>query len=110
VKLENISESTCLLAVQGPKAPELVQRLTSVDLSAIGYYKFAVGDFAGMKNVIISETGYTGEKGFELYFSNKEIDATQIWATIMENGSDLGIKPAGLGARDTLRLEMGFAL
>ncbi|TNE71823.1 glycine cleavage system aminomethyltransferase GcvT [bacterium] len=110
MKLENISDTTCLLAVQGPKAPELVQRLTSVDVSSIGYYKFAVGDFAGMNNVIISETGYTGEKGFELYFSGKGIDANAVWDVLMEKGADLGIKPAGLGARDTLRLEMGYAL
>lgn len=110
VIVEDVSQDMCLLAVQGPKAPELVQRLTSVDVSSIGYYKFAIGDFAGMQDVIISETGYTGEKGFELYFTKNGIDALNIWNTIMETGSDLGIKPAGLGARDTLRLEMGFAL
>lgn len=110
VVLENISDSTCLLAVQGPKTHELIQRLTSVDVSAIGYYKFVIGEVAGIKNVIISETGYTGEKGFELYFSEKDGNPLELWNTLMKTGEDLGIKPAGLGARDTLRLEMGFAL
>lgn len=110
VTLKNVSDETCLLAIQGPKSIEVVQKLTSVDVASIGYYRFAQGDFAGMQNVLISETGYTGEKGFEIYFKNEGIDAVHVWNTIMEAGAECGIKPAGLGARDTLRLEMGFAL
>lgn len=107
-ELENASDKTAQLAIQGPKAVEVLQRLTSVDLSAIPYYSFVAGEFAGCKNVIISNTGYTGAGGFELYFYNS--DAMTIWNAIFEAGKPEGIKPVGLGARDTLRLEMGFCL
>lgn len=107
-ELENASDKTAQLAIQGPKALEVLQRLTSVDLSAIPYYSFVTGEFAGCKNVIISNTGYTGAGGFELYFYNS--DAMTIWNAIFEAGKPEGIKPIGLGARDTLRLEMGFCL
>lgn len=106
--LENSSDRTAQLAIQGPKATEVLQRLTSVDLSAIPYYSFTTGEFAGCKNVIISNTGYTGAGGFELYFYNE--DGMKIWNAIFEAGKPEGIKPIGLGARDTLRLEMGFCL
>ncbi|MCD7977031.1 MAG: glycine cleavage system aminomethyltransferase GcvT [Tannerellaceae bacterium] len=107
-ELENSSDNTGQLAVQGPKAKEVLQRLTSVDLSAIPYYSFVTGEFAGCKNVIISNTGYTGAGGFELYFYPE--DGIKIWNAIFEAGQPEGIKPVGLGARDTLRLEMGFCL
>ena len=107
-ELENSSDRTAQLAIQGPKATEVLQRLTSVDLSAIPYYSFTTGEFAGCKNVIISNTGYTGAGGFELYFYNE--DGMKIWNAIFEAGKPEGIKPIGLGARDTLRLEMGFCL
>ena len=107
-EFENSSDRTAQLAIQGPKATEVLQRLTSVDLSAIPYYSFTTGEFAGCKNVIISNTGYTGAGGFELYFYNK--DGMKIWNAIFEAGKPEGIKPIGLGARDTLRLEMGFCL
>jgi len=106
--LENSSDRTAQLAIQGPKATEVLQRLTSVNLSAIPYYSFTTGEFAGCKNVIISNTGYTGAGGFELYFYNE--DGMKIWNAIFEAGKPEGIKPIGLGARDTLRLEMGFCL
>lgn len=107
-ELENASDKTSQLAIQGPKALEVLQRLTPVDLSAIPYYAFVTGEFAGCKHVIISNTGYTGAGGFELYFYNS--DAMAIWNAIFEAGKPEGIKPVGLGARDTLRLEMGFCL
>ena len=107
-ELENSSSKTGQLAIQGPKALEVLQRLTPVDLSAIPYYAFTTGEFAGCKNVIISNTGYTGAGGFELYFYVE--DAMTIWKAIFEAGKPEGIKPIGLGARDTLRLEMGFCL
>ena len=107
-ELENSSDRTAQLAIQGPKATEVLQRLTSVDLSAIPYYSFTTGEFAGCKNVIISNTGYTGAGGFELYFYNE--DGMKIWNAIFDAGKPEGIKPIGLGARDTLRLEMGFCL
>lgn len=106
--LENVSDRISQLAVQGPKALEVLQNLTSVDLSAIRYYTFAVGEIAGVKDVIISATGYTGAGGFELYFENSY--AESMWHAIFASGKDLGIKPIGLAARDTLRLEMGFCL
>ncbi len=106
--LENASEHTAQLAVQGPKATELLQRLTSVNLSEVPYYHFTVGDFAGVPHVIISNTGYTGAGGFELYFYPEH--GVNIWNALFEIGKDLGIKPIGLGARDTLRLEKGFCL
>lgn len=107
-ELENASDRIGQLAVQGPKATAVLQRLTPVDLSAIPYYSFTVGEFAGVPNVIISNTGYTGAGGFELYFYDK--DAAAIWNAVFEAGKPEGIKPIGLGARDTLRLEMGFNL
>jgi len=108
--LENLSEKYCLLAVQGPNSKEILQKLTSVDLYSIGFYKFKTGDFAGLSSVIISETGYTGEPGFELYFRNDSGDPLSAWNAIMDAGVDSGLIPCGLGARDTLRLEMGYAL
>lgn len=107
-ELENSSDRIGQLAVQGPKALATLQKLTPVDLSSIPYYTFKVGEFAGVPNVILSNTGYTGAGGFELYFYPQ--DALRIWDTIFEAGAEFGIKPVGLGARDTLRLEMGFCL
>lgn len=106
--MRNISDDYSLLAIQGPKAVEAMQQLTSVDLSAIKYYHFEVADFAGIDHVIISATGYTGSGGFEIYAKNSEIE--QIWNRVFEAGAAFGIKPIGLAARDTLRLEMGFCL
>jgi aminomethyltransferase len=106
--LENASDNMAQLAVQGPKAQATLQKLTDVDLSAIPYYAFVTGKFAGVDNVIISNTGYTGCGGFELYFYPNH--AVKIWDAIFEAGAELGIKPIGLGARDTLRLEAGFPL
>ena len=108
VDLENASDRMAQLAVQGPRAKEALQSLTSVDLDSIPYYTFKVGDFAGANNVIISATGYTGAGGFELYFNNEH--AGIIWDAIFEAGKEFGIQPIGLGARDTLRLEMGYCL
>lgn len=107
-ELENASDRMAQLAIQGPKATEVLQRLTPVDLSSIPYYAFTTGEFAGCPQVIISNTGYTGAGGFELYFYPE--DAKKIWDAIFEAGKPDGIKPIGLGARDTLRLEMGFCL
>ncbi|WP_455584925.1 glycine cleavage system aminomethyltransferase GcvT [Bacteroides sp.] len=107
-ELENSSDRTAQLAVQGPKAILALQKLTDINLSEIPYYTFKVGEFAGEKNVIISNTGYTGAGGFELYFYPDA--AEQIWKAVFEAGEEFGIKPVGLGARDTLRLEMGFCL
>jgi aminomethyltransferase len=106
----NQSDDTCLLAVQGPKSVETLQKLTDLDLSDIGFYSFKGGKLAGMDNVIFSATGYTGEKGFELYFDKNQVNPDAVWNAIMEAGEEFGIEPCGLGARDTLRLEMGFAL
>ncbi|MES2761135.1 MAG: glycine cleavage system aminomethyltransferase GcvT [Bacteroidota bacterium] len=108
VDMKNISEETSLLAIQGPKAMETLQKLTDVKLADIPYYSFAKGKFNGIDNVVISNTGYTGAGGFEIYFKNE--DAEKIWDAIFEAGKEFGIKPIGLGARDTLRLEMGFCL
>lgn len=108
VEMKNISDRTSLLAVQGPKAAEALQSLTDIDLGAMEYYTFRKGLFAGVENVLVSATGYTGAGGFELYFDNKH--AHHIWSEIFRAGEPLGIRPAGLGARDTLRLEMGFCL
>ena len=107
-EMRNLSDDYSLLAIQGPKAVEAMQSITSVNLSEIKYYHFEVADFAGVDNVIISATGYTGSGGFEIYFRNE--DAEQVWDAVMEAGKDYGIKPIGLAARDTLRLEMGFCL
>jgi len=106
--LKNLSDDMCLFAVQGPKAITVLQKLTKTDLSAIKYYHFAIGEFAGVDDVIMSNTGYTGAGGFEIYVKNK--DGEKIWNAIFEAGKDENIKPIGLGARDTLRLEMGFCL
>jgi aminomethyltransferase len=108
VEMINISDDTTLLAVQGPKAIEALQPLTDIDLSAIEYYTFTKHPFAGVGNVIISATGYTGSGGFELYFPKEHSE--KIWHAIFEAGKELGIAPIGLGARDTLRLEKGFCL
>lgn len=108
VEMHNISDKTSLLAVQGPHATAVIQKLTSVDLSAIPYYSFMKGEVAGCKNVLISNTGYTGAGGFELYFENQYADI--MWNALFEAGKEFGIKPAGLGCRDTLRLEMAFCL
>jgi len=107
-ELRNISEDYSLLAIQGPKAVEAMQSLTSEDLSAIKFYHFKVADFAGIEHVIISATGYTGSGGFEIYCKNSEVE--QVWNKVFEAGADFGIKPIGLAARDTLRLEMGYCL
>jgi len=107
-ELENASGKISQLAVQGPKATRILQKLTQVNLSSIKYYTFETGRFAGVDDVIISATGYTGAGGFELYFYNEF--AEKIWEAIFEAGKDDGIKPIGLGARDTLRLEMGYCL
>ena len=106
--MRNISEKYSLLAIQGPKAIEAMQSLTSVDLSGIKFYNFKVADFAGIDHVIISATGYTGSGGFEIYCKNEEVK--QVWDKVLEAGADFGIKPIGLAARDTLRLEMGYCL
>ncbi len=107
-EMKNISDDICLFAVQGPKAAGVLQKLTTTDLSTIKYYHFAIGEFAGVKDVVISNTGYTGAGGFEIYV-NKQY-AEKVWNDIFEAGKDENIKPIGLGARDTLRLEMGFCL
>lgn len=107
-ELENSSDRMAQLAIQGPKTIEVLQKLTDIDLSSIPYYTFKVGRFAGEEEVIISNTGYTGAGGFELYFYPEAAD--KIWNSIFEAGQEVGIKPIGLGARDTLRLEMGFCL
>ena len=106
--LRNLSDEYSLLAIQGPKAVEAMQSLSSLDLSAIPFYKFKVGDFAGIEHVIISATGYTGSGGFEIYCKNNEVE--QIWNRVFETGKSYGIKPIGLAARDTLRTEMGYCL
>lgn len=108
VTIENESDETSLLAIQGPKAIEAMQSLTPVDLSSIKFYNFVIGEFAGVKDVVISATGYTGSGGFEIYFPNN--DAEKIWNAVMEAGKDFGIEPCGLAARDTLRLEKGYCL
>jgi aminomethyltransferase len=107
-EMRNLSDDYSLLAIQGPKAVEAMQSLSSIDLSAIKYYHFEVSDFAGIENVIISATGYTGSGGFEIYCKNSEVK--QVYAEVLEAGASFGIKPIGLAARDTLRLEMGFCL
>lgn len=106
--IRDISNDYSLLAIQGPKAVEAMQSLTSHDLSDIKFYNFVIGDFAGIEHVIISATGYTGSGGFEIYCKNSEVK--QIWDKVFEAGEAYGIKPIGLAARDTLRLEMGFCL
>ena len=108
VFMENMSDDYGLLAVQGPKAAEALQGLTDVDLSSIKYYDFKIGKMEGIEDVIISSTGYTGSGGFELYVKNKDLAA--LWDAVMDAGKAFDIQPAGLGARDTLRLEMGYCL
>ena len=108
VEMTNASDAYSLLAIQGPKAAEAMQSLTSIDLANMPYYSFQIGDFAGLNNIIVSATGYPGSWGFEIYFKNEE--AETIWKKIFEAGAAFGIKPIGLAARDTLRLEMGFCL
>jgi aminomethyltransferase len=109
-EMHNISDQTALLAVQGPLATKILQPLTEMDIMNLKYYTFTKGVFAGIDNVLISATGYTGSGGVEIYFDNKGDDASIIWDAILKAGSPEGLKPIGLGARDTLRLEMGFCL
>ncbi|MGO1520515.1 MAG: glycine cleavage system aminomethyltransferase GcvT [Sphingobacterium sp.] len=108
VEMKDISDETSLFAVQGPKAADALQSLTEMELASMGYYSFEKGAFAGVDNVLVSATGYTGAGGFEIYVANE--DARQVWDAIIQAGEPHGIKPIGLGARDTLRLEMGFCL
>lgn len=108
VEMKNISDQTSLLAIQGPNSTKALQSLTDIDLANMEYYSFKKGKFAGIDNVLISATGYTGAGGFEIYFENEH--AETIWNAVFEAGKEFGIKPIGLGARDTLRLEMGFCL
>jgi len=109
-EIENCSDEYALIALQGPKSIEILQKLTETDVSGIKFYTFEQGAVAGEDDVIISATGYTGEKGFELYIDTKKADAVKIWNDLLNTGKEFGLEPAGLGARDTLRLEMGFAL
>lgn len=108
VEMENLSDAYSLLAIQGPKAAEAMQSLTDVNLEDMVYYTFTHGTFAGIENVMISATGYTGSGGFEIYVKNEDVN--HVWDKVFEAGADFGIKPIGLAARDTLRLEMGFCL
>lgn len=110
VEMHNISDRTCLLAIQGPKATQILQPLTAMDILNLPYYSFVKGIFAGVENVLVSATGYTGSGGVEIYFDNVGNNAEIIWDAIMEAGKDKGLQPIGLGARDTLRLEMGYCL
>lgn len=110
VEMHNISDDTCLLAVQGPNATKILQPLTEMDILNLKYYTFTKGEFAGVKNVLVSATGYTGAGGVEIYFENKDGNADKIWNAIFEAGAPQGLKAIGLAARDTLRLEMGYCL
>lgn len=110
VEMHNISDKTCLLAVQGPNAAKILQPLTDTDILNLKYYTFVKCKFAGVDNVIVSATGYTGAGGVEIYFEDKDGNAGKVWDAIFEAGSAKGLKPIGLGARDTLRLEMGYCL
>ena len=110
VDMENISARTALLAVQGPNATKIVQALTKMDVLNMPYYSFAKGEMLGIDNVLISATGYTGSGGVEIYFRDENDNANKIWDALFEAGAPYGLKPIGLGARDTLRLEMGFCL
>ena len=110
VECHNISERTCLLAIQGPNATKILQPLTEIDIMNLKYYTFVKGKFAGIDNVLISATGYTGAGGVEIYFDDKDGAADIIWNKIFEEGTPSGLKPIGLAARDTLRLEMGYCL
>ena len=109
-EMHNISDKTCLLAIQGPNATKILQPLTEIDILNLKYYTFVKGKFAGVDNVVVSATGYTGAGGVEIYFEDKDGAADKIWDAIFKIGSPQGLKPIGLGARDTLRLEMGFCL
>ena len=106
--IEDRSDALALLAIQGPKATKVLQQITDINVSDIPYYHFKVGEVAGQKNVIVSATGYTGSGGYEVYLDNK--DAVMVWKMLLEKGKEQEIKPIGLGARDTLRLEMGYCL
>lgn len=110
VEMEDISDKTALLAIQGPKAVSIIQPLTNVDLPNMKYYTFEKGKFAGVDDVLISATGYTGSGGVEIYFKDEGDNAERIWNALFEIGAPQGLKPVGLGARDTLRLEKGFCL
>jgi aminomethyltransferase len=110
VDMHNISDKTGLLAIQGPNATKILQSLTEMDILNLKYYTFVKGRFAGVENVLVSATGYTGAGGVEIYFDDQEGAADKIWNAIFEVGGPLGLKPIGLGARDTLRMEMGFCL
>ena len=109
-EMHNISDKTCLLAIQGPKATKILQPLIDTDIMNLKYYTFTKGKFAGVDNVLVSATGYTGSGGVEIYFEDKDGAADKIWDAIFEIGTPQGLKPIGLGARDTLRLEMGYCL
>jgi aminomethyltransferase len=109
-EMHNISDKTCLLAIQGPEATRILQPLTAMDILNLKYYTFAKGKFAGVENVLVSATGYTGAGGVEIYFENRGDAADKIWEAVFNAGKDKGIRPIGLGARDTLRLEMGYCL
>lgn len=110
VEMHNISDKTCLLAIQGPNATKILQPLVDTDIMNLKYYTFTKGKFAGVENVLVSATGYTGAGGVEIYFEDKDGAADKIWDAIFEIGTPQGLKPIGLGARDTLRLEMGYCL
>ena len=110
VEIHNISDDTCLLAVQGPNATKILQPLTEMDIMNLKYYTFVKGKFDGVENVLVSATGYTGAGGVEIYFENKDGNAEKIWNAIFNTGGPQGLKPIGLAARDTLRLEMGYCL
>jgi len=110
VEMHNVSEKTCLLAIQGPNATKILQPLVDADIMNLKYYTFTKGKFAGVDNVLVSATGYTGSGGVEIYFEDKDGAADKIWDAIFEIGTPQGLKPIGLGARDTLRLEMGYCL
>src|SRR5262249_27269314 len=109
-EMHNISDKTCLLAIQGPNATKILQPLTEMDILNLKYYTFTKGRFAGVDNVLVSATGYTGAGGVEIYFEDKDGSADKVWNAIFEIGGSQGLKPIGLGARDTLRLEMGYCL
>jgi aminomethyltransferase len=110
VDMHNISDKTCLLAIQGPNACKMLQPLTDMDILNLKYYTFSKGKFAGVDNVLVSATGYTGSGGVEIYFEDSDGNADKIWNAIFDHGGPQGLKPIGLGARDTLRLEMGYCL
>src|SRR6201986_538506 len=110
VEMHNISDKTCLLAIQGPNATKILQPLTDMDIMNLKYYTFTKGKFAGVDNVIVSATGYTGAGGVEIYFEDKDGNAEKIWDAIFAAGTQHGMKPVGLAARDTLRLEKGYCL